>query len=341
MLLIFYLLKKIYIIRQISFDLLKIKFVFAIIKNMNYKGKKAYITLISILAIFFLISCGSCYLYLNIYNNLGLEKYKLKIENCQTGNFYYKSLINNNSQTNNSETPLFSSAVEAIIHATQTLCETQALYMKCSGTTTTNAGLTVAVESSQDVWKFSDNEILNNLYKFQTTGINVGQTEAKSTYFLNGAAYVKKSKNINKTSNGFSCDFNSLPWEEGSFYNYCFLYYTFSDKTILNADNLITYKDSNGKISHYAIEFNLSTNIGIQKYADIVKKNSGGMAKDLPQFSTIKMRMQIDRLGNIQNLSVYEKCTLNVGITAEIVNQFLYEFKTIENAPSIQKPTLN
>ena len=216
----------------------------------------------------------------------------------------------------------------------------ETFYMKSKGTVITDAGLKVVVKSEQEVWKLSNTEMYQVIEKYQTKGINMGQTNAEQIYIINNDSYIKTSNNVWLNGNEISSNFDGLNWQQTNNKTSTILHYTFNKHTILNADDLIIFYNSDGSIHHYSAEFNLSTTIGIDNYANVIKNNTGGMVKEKPLFKTIKMRLEIDNFGNLTQLYSYEQCTLNVGIEANLTNEFNYEFFPLTNSPQIEKPNI-
>lgn len=305
----------------------------------NSKSQKFIVFISLLLALCFLFIFAFSFIYMEQIKQLKINKFNNQIYNINHKNNIYNSLVNqSNVQT---DTPIFSSSKEAIITATENLKTRENFYVYSPGTVTTTAGLQIVVSSQSQIWKFSGGEMFEELITYQTKGIDMGQTGASQTYTKSGETFRRTSESAKNTQNGLSCTFGSSAYNKISLQSTNILHYTFNKNTILNESDLIIYKNSSGKITHYAVDFNLSTIIGLETYAKVIKDNSNGAAKSLPQFKTINMHMEIDALGNILNLYVYEVCTMNVGITATLTNEFNYIFKSLESAPPLTKPIIN
>ena len=167
----------------------------------------------------------------------------------------------------------------------------------------------------------------------------MGQTGATITYVKNGNNYIKSTNNVYKSNNSICSNFGNQ-FTPTTSNNINLLPYKFNKNTIKNASELIIKRDLSGNITGYLIDFNLSTTVGIQEYAQTIKDSSGGAAKSLPIFSVIKMHVQIDANGQLKRLQSYEVCTMNVGITATLTNNFDYIFENLENAPNVNLPNI-
>lgn len=305
----------------------------------NSKSQKFIVFISLLLALCFLFIFAFSFIYMEQIKQLKINNFNNQIYNINHKNNIYNSLVNqSNVQT---DTPIFSSSKEAIITATENLKTRENFYVYSPGTVTTTAGLQVVVSSQSQIWKFSGGEMFEELIAYQTKGIDMGQTGASQTYTKGGETFRRTSESAKNTQNGLTCTFGSSAYNKISLQSTNILHYTFNKNTILNESDLIIYKNSSGKITHYAVDFNLSTIIGLETYAKVIKDNSNGAAKSLPHFKTINMHMEIDALGNILNLYVYEVCTMNVGITATLTNEFNYIFKNLESAPPLTKPIIN
>ncbi len=290
------------------------------------------------MAVVFVVCCAFCFYKVNLIYLNQKSSFKSIVNSTLQDNLTYKNLINSKNEKPKQES-LFKTAAEAIMFSTAHLKERSSFYVLGKGTVTTTAGIKVVVESEEELWQFDNKNMYHSLETLQTSGINMGQTGAALTYVKNGNTYKKTTKSVYKNSNSLYSNFNGsfTPVASNSI---ILLPYVFNKNTIIKTSDLIIKRDLTGNISGYLIDFNLSPNIGTQEYAEIIKENTGGMAKSLPVFSTIKMHIQLDANGVLQKLQSYEVCTMDVGINATLTNNFTYIFKSLEEAPTLTLPNL-
>lgn len=298
--------------------------------------EKTFILISVILVLFFLFSIVGCYLTLCSMHDGKQSDLNNALQNSAHNNYIYNKLTLGSANTTEHETPLFKNSKEAIIFATKDI-NSKNIYMFLTGKTTTSAGIEVVVESENETWKMSDTEIYRTIEKYQTKGLDMGQTNASCYYIKNSQAKSQTTDDVQYINNEIIATFNQNDWENSTTKNIELISYTINEKTILNEKQLSVFRDSAGKITHYATEFYLNTTLGTHKYAKVVKNNTGGRAKDYPVFNYVKMRAEIDRSGFLTKLYVWEQCTIDVGLTATVTNDFTYSFLKLEKAPTLNK----
>lgn len=293
-----------------------------------------------LLVLVFIISLMMCFVQFTDKYTIDNLRYQNSINSIDKQNAIYKSSASNSGGSIVKEDPIFTDSKTAITTGLKALEIYDKYQMTSTGKVFTDVGIvqkTVLSEIEAYLYSKSERFIIQEIYEVPAT-INIGMTQAKKNYTYGATGYEQTTGSVSLSGNNtLSSYFGSNSYTQTKPSVFKAIDYKINNSTILSTKDLVVYYNNDGTVNHYSVDFELNPKTGVSEYAKNVKANAG--ADELPVFTKVSMRMEIDRDGNISVLSINESYNIKMmGFSADCTSKFIYTFSSFGVEPSMPRP---